>query len=481
MICAPTPAVVQVNTVCQWLQKPAFDEDFTITGFSTDTRTITAGSCFIALKGENFNGNRYAQAAVAQGAVICILSEMPETPLSVPYLLVEDCVKAYGQIATGYLQMLKANGVKVIGITGSSGKTTVKDMTAHVLAKGFDVYCTEGNHNNHIGLPYTILHTPMEARLVILEMGMNHKGEIAYLTGIAKPDMAVIANVGTAHIGNLGSQQAIFAAKMEITEGMDPEHSVLMLPAEDAYLATVGQRDVLPCALRYSSRTGASFAGLHASDINQTAEETRFTVTYGDETATVTLPMTGIHNVSNSLLAIDVALACGMSLQTAAAALGDFVPGAMRSERITMGNLTIVQDYYNANPEAMRASLAALQTMAQGAKRIAVLGNMNELGAYAADAHHALGALVRESADAAYFCGVNCFDFAAGYGDGCHAYPEQSALIAQLCADLQGDDVKAVMLIKGSRGMQMENVFAAIAKEFGCTECPSGCVRREHS
>ncbi len=469
MICTATPATVQANMVCNWLQQPAFDTDFTITGFSTDTRTITAGSCFIALKGETFNGNRYAQAAADQGAVLCILSEKPEVPLSVPYLLVEDCIKAYGQLAAGYMQMLKARGTRVIGITGSSGKTTVKDMTAHVLAKRFDVYCTAGNHNNHIGLPSTVLHTPPQAQLVILEMGMNHTGEISYLTNIAKPDMAIIANVGTAHIGNLGSQQAIFAAKMEITEGMDANRAVLMLPAEDAYLATVRQRAVLPCVLRYSSHADAEFATLHARDIIQTAEETRFSVIYGDEAAAVTLPMTGVHNVSNSLLAIDTALACGMSLQTAAAALADFTPGAMRSERITMGNLTIVQDYYNANPEAMRASLAALQTIAQGEKRIAVLGNMNELGAYAADAHRALGALVRESADVAYFCGVNFSDFAVGYGDGCYAYLEQSSLIEKLCADLQEDDTKAVMLIKGSRGMQMEKVFAAVAKEFGCS------------
>lgn len=470
MICAAAPATVQANTVCRWLQKPAFAADFIIKGFSTDTRTITVGSCFIALKGESFNGNQYAQAAADQGAVLCILSEMPATPLPVPYLLVEDCVKAYGQIAAGYLQMLKANGTKVIGITGSSGKTTVKDMTAYVLAKEFDVYCTAGNHNNHIGLPYTILHTPPEAQLVILEMGMNHAGEISYLTNIAKPDMAIIANVGTAHIGNLGSQQAIFAAKMEIIEGMDADHAVLMLPAEDVHLATVRERDDLPCALRYSSRTGAEFATLHASNVTQTAEETRFSVAYGNETATVILPMTGIHNVSNSLLAVHTALVCGMSLQTAAAALEDFKPGAMRSERITIGNYTIVQDYYNANPEAMRASLAALQTIAQGAKRIAVLGNMNELGVYATDAHRALGALTRESADAAYFCGVNAADFSAGYGDGCFAYPEQSALIEKLCADLQEDDAKAVMLIKGSRGMQMEKVFAAIAKQLGRVE-----------
>ncbi len=464
MICAATPVFVQANTICNWLQFPAFPNDFTVTGFSTDTRTITSGSCFLALKGANFNGNHYAQAAADQGAVLCILSEKPEMPLTVPYLLVEDCVKAYGRIAAAYLATRKAGGAKVIGITGSSGKTTVKDMTAHVLGKAFAVYCTAGNHNNHIGLPYTILHTPQDAQLMILEMGMNHTGEIAYLADIARPDIAVIANVGTAHIGNLGSQQAIFEAKMEITERMDAENGVLLLPAEDKYLATVRTREKAPCALRYSSRTGADFAELQASDIVQTADETRFTVTCGNETAAVILPMTGLHNVSNSLLAIDVARCCGMPLQAAAAALADFAPGAMRSARITIGNLTVIQDYYNANPEAMQAALAALQTIAQGAKRIAVLGNMNELGDYAPAAHRTLGALAKAAADAVYFCGDNYADFAEGFGSGCCAYAEQSALIARLCADLKASDAPTVMLIKGSRGMQMEKVFAAIAR-----------------
>ncbi len=463
-MCAPMPATVQANTLCQWLQMPLFPEDFTVTGFSTDTRTITQGNCFIALKGENFNGNLYAQAAAEQGAALCILSEAPAMPLTVPYLLVEDCVRAYGIIAAGYLNQLRQQGTKIIGITGSSGKTTVKDMTAHVLSKGFTAYCTAGNHNNHIGLPYTALRAPKEAEIVILEMGMNHTGEIAYLTGIAHPDLSIITNVGTAHIGNLGSQQAIFDAKMEITQGMRQDTGVLVLPAEDVHLAAVRQRSPLPCKLRYSSRTALDFAGLQAENICETASETRFTVSYAGATAKVTLPMTGIHNVSNSLLAIDAALACGMSLADAAAALADFAPGAMRSERVVLGNLTIIQDYYNANPEAMRASLAALQTIAQGAKRIAVLGNMNELGTYAADAHRELGALVKTSADAAYFCGVNHKDFALGHGEGCHAFEQQADLISQLCADLAADDTQAVLLIKGSRGMKMETVFAAIAQ-----------------
>lgn len=468
---SPTPAVISAAQLCQWLELPPIAQDVEICGFSTDTRTISKGNCFIALKGENFNGNLYAAKAAALGAAMCILSEAPAEPLPIPYLLTDDCVKAYGKIAAGYLRQLQQNGTKVIGITGSSGKTTVKDMTAHVLSKGFAAYCTAGNHNNHIGLPFTILRIPAAAEVVILEMGMNHTGEIRYLTQIAKPQMGIITNIGTAHIGNLGSQQAIFEAKMELTEGMDAANGILMLPAEDSYLAGVSEMQSKPCQLRYSTRTGIAFADLQACDITETAEETRFTVVYGDASAPVTLPMTGIHNVSNSLLAMQAGLECGMTLTEVSAALSDFTPAALRSDRVTIGNCTVIRDYYNANPEAMRASLTALQTIAGDTHKIVVLGNMNELGAFAAAEHEALGRLAAQSAKDVFFCGVNHADFARGCGDGCCAYAEQDALIPQLCETVAAlGDTPVTILIKASRGMKMEHVFEALAKSLGKTE-----------
>lgn len=463
----PIPATVSIEQLCAWLNVPKRSADLTISGFSTDTRTIAPGNCFIALKGENFNGNLYAAQAAAQGAVLCILSEEPQTSLSVPYLVVEDCVKAYGKIAAGYLRALKETGAKVIGITGSSGKTTVKDMTTHVLSKRFDAYCTAGNHNNHIGLPFTILRIPRSAQIIVLEMGMNHTGEISYLTQIARPHMGIITNIGTAHIGNLGSQEAIFAAKLELAEGMDPQTGVLVLPAEDPYLPTLLHREKPPCRLYYTSRSGAAFAKLTAEDITETAEDTRFTARLCDECAAVTLPMTGIHNVSNALLAMQTGILCGMTLAETAAALADFAPAALRSDRVTIGNCTVIRDYYNANPEAMRASLTALQTIAGDSVRVAVLGNMNELGAHAKDAHRALGALAKDCADHVFFCGVNHADFAEGCGEGCFAYDTQSALIDVLCDTVSAlGDVPVTMLIKGSRGMKMENVFAALSSHL---------------
>lgn len=468
---SPTPAVITAQQLCQWLALPPIAQDVEIHGFSTDTRTISKGNCFIALKGENFNGNLYAAKAAALGASICILSEAPAEPLPIPYLLTDDCVKAYGKIAAGYLRQLQQNGTKVIGITGSSGKTTVKDMTAHVLSQRFATYCTAGNHNNHIGLPYTILHIPVTAQVVILEMGMNHTGEIRYLTQIAKPQMGIITNIGTAHIGNLGSQQAIFEAKMELTEGMDTAEGILMLPAEDSYLAGVAKMPNPPCQLRYSSRTGIALADLQAHAITETAEETRFTIAYGNDSASVTLPMTGIHNVSNSLLAMQAGLECGMRLAEVSAALADFTPAALRSDRISLDHCTVIRDYYNANPEAMRASLTALQTIAGTTHKIAVLGNMNELGIFAAAEHEALGRLAAQSAEDVFFCGVNHADFARGCGDRCYAYAAQEALIPQLCETVAAlGESPVTILIKGSRGMKMENVFAALEKSLKKTE-----------
>ncbi len=447
------------------LGKTLDGDAFTVCGFSTDTRTIEAGNCFIALKGESFNGNLYAQTAAEKGAVLCILTEAPAQPLPIPYLLVDDAVKAYGLIANAYIQRLKRQGAKVLAVTGSSGKTTVKDMTAYVLSKAFRTYCTEGNHNNHIGVPFTILHAPADTQILVLEMGMNHKGEISSLTRIGNPDMATITNIGNAHVGNLGSQENIFRAKLEIVEGMDAEKGLLFFPAQDAFLQKAEQIPFPKERIRYSTRLPQEtpFASLYADEIHEGGETTHFTVHLGNEAAEVLLPMTGIHNVSNALLAIHAGLECGMNLPTCAAALADFVPTALRSDRVTLGNLTVIRDFYNANPEAMACSLNALRLAANGTDMIALLGNMNELGAHAPLAHRTLGETCKAMGVQALFCGENYRDFAAGYGEDAAAFSTRDELIAAL-PQLFPRSTAAYVLIKASRGLQMEYVFDALQK-----------------
>ncbi|MCQ2408603.1 MAG: UDP-N-acetylmuramoyl-tripeptide--D-alanyl-D-alanine ligase [Oscillospiraceae bacterium] len=433
------------------------DASFFVSRFSTDTRTIEAGNCFIALSGENFNGNHYAKTAAERGASLCILTEEPQEDLGIPYLVTEDSVKAYGDLARYHMANRKVGGLRVVGVTGSSGKTTVKDMTAHVLAAKYRTYATSGNHNNHIGVPYTILHMPEDAEVAVVEMGMNHAGEIRYLTKIAAPDAAIITNIGTAHIGNLGSQENILKAKLEILEGM--EQGTLIVPADDPLL--LGKHDDLAkiSDVRYITRMQAEAAGLSAENIVETADDTRFTMICGTERVEAYLPMTGLHNVTDALLAVQAGMTCGMTLAECAAALADFVPGAMRSERVKIGNITIIRDYYNANPEAMAAALQSFGTIAGNAEKWALLGNMNELGEYASARHRELGALCRQYADRAYFCGVNYNDFAEGYGDAAAAFETQEQLMDVLRDVLRFDAQKPMcFLIKGSRGLHMERV-----------------------
>lgn len=438
--------------------------DFSLRGFSTDTRTIAPENCFIALKGANFDGNLYAAKAVEKGAVMCILTSKPDDLPEVPCVIVKDAVHAYGLLARTYLTQLRLAGMhRVVAVTGSSGKTTVKDMTAHVLSAKYRTYATSGNHNNHIGVPYTVLHMPPETEAAVIEMGMNHRHEIENLVNIASPDYAVITNVGTAHIGNLGSQQEIFNAKMEITSQMNLRTGKLILPKDDALLGDIWKVPFIPYNIHYITREGREHVQLSAEDITETAEYTAFTAVHGAERCAVTLPMTGLHNVTNALLAMEVGLTLNMTLAECAAALADFRPGAMRSEREIIGNLTLVRDFYNANPEAMHASLTALPTIANGAKTVAVLGNMNELGEYAADAHRELGAFCKAHVDTAYFCGDNYADFAAGYGDGAKAFAKQEDLTAALLNDLSALTASpCCMIIKASRGLKMENVYDAV-------------------
>ncbi len=443
------------------------DPALTVRGFSTDTRTIVPGNCFIALTGEKFNGNAYAKQAAEKGAVFCVLTEEPQEDPGVPYVIAPDARCAYADVARPYIRALKEKGLRVIGVTGSSGKTTVKDMTAHVLAAKFRTYATSGNHNNHVGVPYTILHMPADTEAAVIEMGMNHAGEIRFLSDIAEPDTAIITNIGTAHIGNLGSQENIFRAKTEMIGSMADRgiRGTLLAPAEDRYLRE--NRDALAQKVQvcYSSRSGDDAAELTADNITETAESTRFTLHYKQDgsTAEAVLHMTGLHNVTDALLAVHAGLHLGMPLAECAAALSSFVPGAMRSERVQIGNAVVIRDYYNANPEAMTAALTAMQTIAGDAVKIAALGNMNELGEYAADRHRRLGEQCRGMTDEAFFCGDNYRDFAAGFGNAQTAFADQADLIpAMLEALKKYGDAPLCILVKGSRGLHMEHVCEAV-------------------
>ena len=363
-----------VNAKCE------FSGDLTVTGISSDTRTITKGDLFVALVGETFDGNDYVSVAQENGAVAAICSKPVEC--NIPVLLVEDTLTALQSLAAYYRILL---GIKVVALTGSNGKTTTRDMTKAVLASKYKVYSTEKNYNNEIGLPKTILSMDEGYDIAVLEMGMNHLGEISRLTNIAKPDVAMITNVGKAHIGNLGSQENILKAKLEILEGLNPE-GLVIFNGDDAYLR--------------KAETGSfkkAFVGIN-SDCELTAKEievngadTYYTAVFEGKEYRGSIPLIGNYNVLNSLEAMRCGLHFGITPDEAFKALQSYQSVGMRCEAEVIGGVTLVKDYYNASPDSSRVALEALGDYTKGGKKLALLGEMLELGEYSAAEHKALG------------------------------------------------------------------------------------------
>jgi len=429
----------------------------TVTGVSTDTRTIQKGDLFIALSGEKFDGHNYIATAVENGAAAVIVSRPVEC--DVPQLLVEDTLAGLQRLAAYYLTTLR---VRVVAVTGSNGKTSTRDMTAAVLSSKYNVYSTAKNFNNEIGLPKSVLELDDSYDIAVLEMGMNHLGEISRLTNIARPEVAMITNIGKAHIGNLGSQENILKAKMEILEGLQKD-GLLILNGDDAYL----------CKAETGSFT-KSFIGingeglsLQAKNITVNGGSTEFDVAYGDETVHGSIPVLGNYNVLNSLEAMRAGLYFGVTIEEAFAALDGYRPVGMRQEEEAVGGIILVKDYYNASPDSCRVALETLASHAKGGKKIAVLGGMLELGEYSAREHKALGEMcMQHKMDYAFFIGEDCAAFKEGMPENSQVFAkdEREKMEQALTAFIKSGALSAgdAVLIKGSRGMKMEQFYEHI-------------------
>ena len=438
-----------VNAKCE------FSGDLTVTGISSDTRTITKGDLFVALVGETFDGNDYVSVAQENGAVAAICSKPVEC--NIPVLLVEDTLTALQSLAAYYRTLL---GIKVVALTGSNGKTTTRDMTKAVLASKYKVYSTEKNYNNEIGLPKTILSMDEGYDIAVLEMGMNHLGEISRLTNIAKPDVAMITNVGKAHIGNLGSQENILKAKLEILEGLNPE-GLVIFNGDDAYLR--------------KAETGSfkkAFVGIN-SDCELTAKEievngadTYYTAVFEGKEYRGSIPLIGNYNVLNSLEAMRCGLHFGITPDEAFKALQSYQSVGMRCEAEVIGGVTLVKDYYNASPDSSRVALEALGDYTKGGKKLALLGEMLELGEYSAAEHKALGEMcLKNGVDYALFIGDDCASFKEGMPNSTvfpkaerQQYAEKIKALVTEGRIKEGDAV----LIKASRGTKMEDFYEVI-------------------
>jgi len=355
-------AVQATNDWRQWT-------DFELTGIEFDSRLIGPGNLFVPLKGEN-DGHSFIKSAMDKGAHAAFWSKTEAAPAQLPILQVADTLKAMQDLAVYYLKKMQPT---VIAITGSNGKTTTKDMTEAVLAKQFKTYKTQGNYNNDIGLPYTILHMPDETEKLILEMGMDHANEIDFLSQLAQPDVAAITMIGEAHIENLGSRAGIAKAKMEITSGL-AKNGLLIIPADEPLLVSLTKEQ--PQTIK---TFGLGAADCQAQIIEAKKEYTSFKVN-GSKTLFM-IPVPGKYNVGNALIAITIGQWFDLSEEKIQAGLSEFQLTKNRTEWLKSSKgIEILSDVYNANPTAMKLVLDSFSQMPTQGKRVAVLGDMLELG-----------------------------------------------------------------------------------------------------
>ena len=413
-------------------------------GLRQDTRELREGMLFAALRGEKADGHDYISKAMALGAA----GALGERQLpGIPMIVVPDVRKAMGDLAGAYRQTLS---VKVVGVTGSVGKTTTKQMLSSVLEEGFRTQFTQKNYNNDIGVPMTVLDLRRDTQAAVIEMGMNHRGEIANLTRIARPDLAVITVIGTMHIENLGSRENICRAKLEILEGMGPDGVVLLNGDDDLLRAARTDRKTL----YFGFGEGCT---LRCEDLIEDEDTLRFTAVGMGQRIPVTLPVVGRHNVMNALSAALAGLVLGMKPEQIAAGLAGFRNTGDRQRIETVGGYTLITDCYNAGPESMAAALSVLAGRKTAGRKIAVLSDMLELGDFAPEAHRQVGAQAARQADLVLACGPLSVSIAEAAGEKGRWLESQEALLDALCAEAKPGDV---LLFKASHGMHLERVAA---------------------
>jgi UDP-N-acetylmuramoyl-tripeptide--D-alanyl-D-alanine ligase len=434
-----------------------------VQGYSIDSRTIEPGELFFAVKGERFDGHDFVAAAVERGAAAAVVSRalvasLPDVALSVPLLVAEDPLIALQALGTHVRQHW---GKRVIAVTGSAGKTTTKDAIAAALGAKFNVLKSKGNLNNNYGLPLQLLRIEPEHECAVVEMGMNHVGEIAALARIANPDWGVVTNVGMAHVENFSDAQAgIARAKFELVASL-PATGVAFLNCDDAYVSQFG-RDFAGRAVYFGKGPCAD-----PQILDTVEDEHGLRVRYhaGDEERSISLKLVGAHNALNAMAALAVAREAGVDLDAAAEALAALSPGDKRGETISLAGATILNDAYNSNPEALRSMIRTLASR-PAQRRILVAGEMLELGEHAPRLHSECGGAAAE-ARIDFVVGVrgNAQHIAAaacGAGVASVFLPDAEAAGRWLAENLRTGDV---VLVKGSRGVRLERAIET-AKEL---------------
>ena len=449
-------AVDAVNKENQWA-------DLEINGIEFDSRLIQEGNLFVPLSGGTNDGHLFISGAIEKGAVVAFWQLDKDEPVDFPVIKVFDTLKAMQDLAVYLLNKVKPT---VIGITGSNGKTTTKDMTEAVLAQKYRTYKTQGNYNNNIGLPYTILHMPDDTEKLILEMGMDHADEITFLSKLAKPQIAAITMIGEAHIENLGSRAGIAAAKMEIADGLAKD-GLLILPNEEPLLKSY-RTNTSKQVKTFGWDTDADY---QAEIVLEEKEQTEFKVK--ELPGIFSIPVLGKYNVGNALIAIAIGQELSVPIEKIQKGLSNFKLTKNRTEWIKIANnIDILSDVYNANPTAMKLVLDSFSKMKTNGKKIAVLGDMLELGPDSKKMHEEIADHLETSEIAEVFL----------YGSEMNhlfmklkeKYPEnqvhyfsenrKSNLVENIKKNLQPNDM---IVLKASNGMGLSEVINNLVDENG--------------
>lgn len=445
----------------------------------TDSRKIVPGCLFVALRGENFDGHNFVSQAIEQGAVAAVVLASFENPSHHPIIPVEDTLMALGRIGSGYLKH-HFTGLRKIAVTGSVGKTSTKDMIAHVLGGAYNTCKTPMNFNNEIGLPMTLLGLEEGHEALVAEMGMRGFGQIRYLTELVEQQITVITNIGTSHLELLGSRENILKAKMECCfAGLESRMN------KPYRLIVNGDNDLLQDSKllkKIAKEYGCSHlivipfgfgpkCAYRATDIRMEGRGMRFTLWCDRGHFSVDLPVLGEHNVYNALSAVAVADACGIPVEHAIASLSTWGAGASRQKIVSYEGVTVIDDTYNASPESMRASLSVLQQL-PGEVKVAVLGDMLELGIASVQSHTEIGRMAGKICSHLVAVGDLAEGYCQGYkldgssGDVCRFRVAEDAVpeVVRICKTARAQGQRVAMLVKGSHSMHMERVTEGLAE-----------------
>lgn len=446
---------ISVKRIAEFIGGKLIGENLYITSATTDSREARDGAMFIGIKGERADGNDFATDFLNKGGSCAVVEKDIDVPKSKCAIRVEDTKKAIRDIAEFYRIQLD---IQIVAVTGSVGKTSTKDMLNSVISQSFNTFATKGNFNNEIGVPLTIFQLDSSYSKAVVEMGMSNLGEISRLTKIAKPQVAVITNIGTSHIGNLGSRENILKAKLEVLECLE---GVAILNGDDEYLWGV-REEITHKTVYYGIEN--KDADYIAYDVKCDDRGSSFKVNINESEHIFYVPVVGLHHVYNAMAAIICGLHFGMNVDDIARGVGSFATSGMRQREVQIGTVKLIEDCYNASPDSMKSSLNVLKSMSANCRSIAVLGDMLEQGEFAEENHRIVGKYTAASGADTLVCVGNDTVYTADEAkksgvSNVYKFDTNAEAAEFLCKYVKDGDV---VLFKASRGMKLEEVSASL-------------------